>query len=605
VAKESKMVEKSLRIEGLLAVIGALGVLVAPGMSPRAKACGGFWCSQQAPVNQSAEQIIFVDHPDETVTAVIQIQYVGPSEKFAWVVPIPGNPDISVSSNLAFQALANATDPQYVLEPVIEGMCMQDFRGFPGDFAGAPSAGTSAPPPAMSADPAVTVVAMGSVGPYDYTVISLNPQLAEPADVAIDWFMTEGYDLTGIDADVLGPYLESGLNLLAFRLTKGPEARTGSIRPVILTYESELPMIPIRPTAVAAQDDMGIRVWVAAEQQAVPENYKSLVINEALINWFNYRQNYDAVVTAAANEAQGQGFVTELAGSTEQYDELVYSAAQEMQWATLNQMQFADGIDAIWAANSYYRGWDGWRETIEATVTLPQGVTFDMFARTPDVYRGMAQVDAQEFMTELYTRVVQPVEETQRLLSSRPYLTRLYSTMSAEEMTVDPAFTYNADLADVSNRHVAKQFIECSPEITQFEAPWRIELPQGGMIRGVGSQNGWPVALDALPANLKIVQLSTSGSGEIVMDNSGEIGDVLFELVGDRGTGAAVPEPPNTGVMIGGDQTIDMMGTGEGSEAGGSDSGLCAVSAPGKGGRASSLLLLLLGSILPWVRRRR
>ena len=61
--------------------------------APRtAHACGGFWCSQTSPVNQSAEQIIFIDNPDETVTAIIQIQYQGPSEKFAWLVPIPGNP---------------------------------------------------------------------------------------------------------------------------------------------------------------------------------------------------------------------------------------------------------------------------------------------------------------------------------------------------------------------------------------------------------------------------------------------------------------------------------------------------------------------------------
>ena len=31
--------------------------------------------------------------------------------------------------------------------------------------------------------------------------------------------------------------------------------------------------------------------------------------------------------------------------------------------------------------------------------------------------------------------------------------------MSADEMTVDPAFDYNADLAQVSNVHIAKQII--------------------------------------------------------------------------------------------------------------------------------------------------
>ena len=78
---------------------------------------------------------------------------------------------------------------------------------------------------------------------------------------------------------MLSPYLRDGLNLLAFKLTKGTDV--GAIRPVILTYESKLPMIPIRPTSVAAHDDMGIQVWVFGPSQAVPDNYKSLVLNEA------------------------------------------------------------------------------------------------------------------------------------------------------------------------------------------------------------------------------------------------------------------------------------------------------------------------------------
>ena len=44
---------------------------------------------------------------------------------------------------------------------------------------------------------------------------------------------------------------------------------------------------------------MGIRVWVVGAEQAIPLNYKALVINEALIDWWNWRSTYDAVVTAA------------------------------------------------------------------------------------------------------------------------------------------------------------------------------------------------------------------------------------------------------------------------------------------------------------------
>ena len=67
---------------------------------------------------------------------------------------------------------------------------------------------------------------------------------------AVDLFTEQGYDVFGVTADVLGPYLADGMNLIAFRLTKGVE--TGSIRPVVITYPGDRPSIPIRPTAVAA-----------------------------------------------------------------------------------------------------------------------------------------------------------------------------------------------------------------------------------------------------------------------------------------------------------------------------------------------------------------
>ncbi|MCB9622429.1 MAG: DUF2330 domain-containing protein [Sandaracinus sp.] len=102
------------------------------------------------------------------------------------------------------------------------------------------------------------------------------------------------------------------MNLIAFRLTKS--TFSGSVRPIVLTYTGTRPMIPIRPTAMAAADDMGVMVWVLGEHRAIPTNYRHLVIDEARINWLNPGLNYDALITQAADEAGGQGFVTETYG---------------------------------------------------------------------------------------------------------------------------------------------------------------------------------------------------------------------------------------------------------------------------------------------------
>src|SRR5688500_10330955 len=61
-------------------------------------------------------------------------------------------------------------------------------------------------------------------------------------------------------------------------------ATAGSIRPIVLTYAATKPMIPIKLTAVAANDDMGVLTWVLGDHQAVPQNYYALELNEARIN---------------------------------------------------------------------------------------------------------------------------------------------------------------------------------------------------------------------------------------------------------------------------------------------------------------------------------
>jgi hypothetical protein len=211
----------------------------------------------------------------------------------------------------------------------------------------------------------------------------------------------------------------------------------------------------------------------------------------------------------------------------------VFLDADQSTWTNLNTMTFADPLDVIWAANASYRGWDGWKDAIAASVTLPPGASLDDFGRNPDAFRGMPgfSVDAQMFLSQLDKNVVGPVRNTQKLVDSRPYMTRLYTTMSAAEMTLDPVFTFNSDLAPVSNVHTADLYLECHAGIQQYQAPWRLELPQGGTLQGDQQNGRWPFT--SLPANRKIVQLSETGSGQIVQDNTQYILTEVVQKGGD------------------------------------------------------------------------
>jgi hypothetical protein len=118
-------------------------------------------------------------------------------------------------------------------------------------------------------------------------------------------------------------------------------------------------------------------------------------------------------------------------------------------------------------------------------------------------------------IAKLRENAIDPVLKSQELIESRPYLTRLYTTLSASEMTVDPSFAINPDLEPVSNVHVADRIVSCDG------LTYRVKLAQGTTVRGneVGT---WPLASDAAPAALQVMEYGPRGHGRVLADNHGE-----------------------------------------------------------------------------------
>jgi len=541
-------------------ISGVLASGALSGVRPAA-ACGGFFCSQSQPVNQAAERIIFAKNNDGTVTAVIEIQYQGPAKNFSWLLPIssvPKDNQIAVASNVAFQRLQAATNPQYNLTTRVEGQCDEDrsFSPNSGVLSGSAGTGGASAGPQPSAT-GVTVEAAGIVGAFQWTVISLEASLPNPADSAVKWLREQGYDVPPGAPGLLGPYLADGMYLLALRLVKGADA--GSIRPLVLTYQATKPMIPIKLTAVAANENMGVLTWVLGESQAIPQNYYGLELNEARINWFNAASNYNDVVTAAANDAGGQGFVTEYAQPSANLKDVVWSAGEESSWQDFRKQSFIAPNDLFLAARDRFGFMDGFWDVVAKYATSPSGAPTDWLR---NCYPCQASLDPAQFLAGIDADVIQPVRLVQQLIDAHPQVTRLYTTLSAAEMTVDPLFAFNADLAPVNNIHTAERIIECAPGFYQNEAPWRIELPKGGVVRGGPAQIGtWPDFISTGPANRRILRQAESGSGKMLEDNTSQI----VAAVASYSAALPKPEPraPVSGGTGGTGGTASMSGGGQ------------------------------------------
>lgn len=215
-----------LRLRSLNPLLCAT-VLAALSLAPvPAEACGGLFCSAANPVNQAAERIIFARDNKGGVTQIVEIMYEGNAEKFAWVLPVPGKPIPGVSSVQALDRLQGATNPTYSVRSTVDGKCKNFDVGSALDIRGDGDG---------DADDGVTVIDTGTVGPFNYETITVNPDDEDPAAAAVEWLAAHDYDLGKLDAEVLRPYLENGLNLIAFKLVKGKSA--GSIRPITIRFK--------------------------------------------------------------------------------------------------------------------------------------------------------------------------------------------------------------------------------------------------------------------------------------------------------------------------------------------------------------------------------
>lgn len=523
------------RSRTLILTIGAALVCLMP--TDTAWPCGGFFC-RQVPIDQAGEQIIFRQDGD-MVTAVILIQYVGDADDFSWVVPVPGVPELSTGSDLVFAPLELATRPQFVLNR--EGApCPPPFFAL-GGFAAPLS-------PSATVEDAggVDVLERLAVGPFDVEVVgSDDPQ------ALVTWLGDNGYDLTDQGAQLIPSYVAEGKNFVALKLRQ--DQGVGDIQPLIMRYASDTPCIPIRLTAVAAQPDMGVIVWLLGASRAVPLNYLHVTPNYTRLNWYAGTQNayasYQGLITAAMDEAGGQGFATDYAGRD--VDVLAQLPTVDALGEELTRLSAITDDAEFFASLSggFVFSPTSVLEILRRQLPLPVG--------DDDFIYGVASLLRETFtdaelaaartavVVELNDTIIDPLAETLAVFDGDPYMTRFFTTLSPEEMTLDPTFSFNPDLGDQTLVREATMAAQC----TLSGGRWSLTLGPGTgrdgelVIEGTGTPPGFSPPTIAQDAVWRSEMLATAGPPSLVNQKTFPVAQVSMPgasgpLLCGAGTGA-------------------------------------------------------------------
>jgi Uncharacterized protein conserved in bacteria (DUF2330) len=203
---------------------------------------------------------------------------------------------------------------------------------------------------------------------------------SEDAEATSEWLLDNGYRITGAMNDFVKLYTEEKMKFLALKLTD--TADVTEIAPFRLRLPGDSPSIPLRLTSIAALPEMGIVVWVFGKERFEPAgDAQEVEIAKQDLRWdpnrfFNF---------GGATGPSGTNWYTLVARAADK--------AQGKAWVV---------------------------DQAGPTSTLAASINQQMLVP------GNPNFEAQQALSQL--------------VAGRPYMTRLYTRLSPEEMTYDPVF---------------------------------------------------------------------------------------------------------------------------------------------------------------------
>lgn len=573
------------------------GLVAAPST---ASACGG--CFQPAsgvtsPVVQSGERVLFVrDTVNNSVLAWIEVRYSGPASSFAWVIPLPKVPKVSVGTSYIFNRLDLATaprfrvdqlgtlencherpsgassgnsDPQPVSRDVGSGCGGGGSfsSGYGTTFSASGSGGDTSQGRSAAdkrRDFGVDIVHHDQVGPYDWVLIQ-----GDKASDVQTWLSTNGYAVPASSVPIIEAHVAKGDVFLAVKLAAGASA--SEIRPIVLEMKDAEACVPLRLTSIAATNNLNVVAYIAGPGRAVPKNHMHVVVNPTRLNLLAGASNYQQVLAAALDEASGRAFATEFSGAYGDIEiqpdygferalrrDAMHDVGAPIEPKRLDTAPFRDvhdGDDLV--ATLAKTRFPVTHDTVSvferhadlAELDWSSGSSLnskvraysrlvDGSAQVPESALRSKFVNGPALAAELRASFAAPLLHLHQALGSTRRLTRLSMLISPDEMTRDPIFAFNPSLPKVDSMHTVTTRRVC-PDGWMPPTQRRVTLASDALSGSwiVDGQPQFDERFALAPAAMKIEVLDETGPAKA-------IASAQIELV-DTALGAAVVGAPS------------------------------------------------------------
>jgi hypothetical protein len=215
--------------------ITLLLVLCACVLGPPALADGMMLTNTNPNAEWEREYVTEVDqkaaifYSGNTETLIISPSFQGDASSFAWVVPVPSRPRVSIVQGALFHELSSIA---YINQPQPQADVEEKAQSF--QFRGG-----------------VTVVERRTIGAYDVSVLDANDTSA-----LHNWLRANGYAVPNSIAGPLSYYIDHHWTFVASRVKVPKDAHglaTGTLAPLKLTFTSSHPVYPMRLSSANAE----------------------------------------------------------------------------------------------------------------------------------------------------------------------------------------------------------------------------------------------------------------------------------------------------------------------------------------------------------------